>query len=165
MAIEALYDRFYGELVRFAAGMTGERAKAEDLVQEAFFRAVLHEAEVALLDESRARAWLYRTVKNAFFDVCRKARFEQATETFPETPAPDGDFSEVEWKLLLDTLPSPMGEMLWLHDVEGRTSEAIGGIYRMPPGTVRYKLSLARKQLKRMIGGSNDGKKESADQL
>ena len=165
MAIEALYDRFYGELVRFAAGMTGERSKAEDLVQEAFFRAVLHEAEVTLLDESRARAWLYRTVKNAFIDACRKAKFEQAVETLPEMPAPDGDFGEVEWKLLLDVLPAPTGKMLWLHDVEGMTSEAIGRTYGMPPGTVRYKLSLARRQLKRMIGGNNDGKKESADQL
>ncbi len=156
MTVETLYERFRDELIRFALCMTGDRASAEDLVQDAFFSAVLHEAQLNELGEKQARSWLYRTVKNRFIDRVRRARAELLTDAVPETAVPPAAMNETEWQMLLAALPAPDGELLWLHDVEGCTSEQLGERFGMPPGTVRYRLHDARKQLKRMLGGNRD---------
>ena len=83
MTVETLYERFRDELIRFALCMTGDRASAEDIVQDAFFSAVLHEAQLNELGEKQARSWLYRTVKNRFIDRVRRARAELLTDAIP----------------------------------------------------------------------------------
>ena len=40
--VEALYTQFQEDLLRFCVSLTGARSAAEDLVQEAFLRALTH---------------------------------------------------------------------------------------------------------------------------
>lgn len=155
MRIETLYDRYRAELLQWAAGMTQSRAVAEDLVQDAFCRALQNESLFATLDERQARAWLYRTVKNRFIDTVRKQSREQLVEELPETAQPATDFSEIEWKLLFEALPYPDGTLLWLHAVNGLTGTELAKQFGLPPGTVRSKLFYARKRLYQILGGTN----------
>lgn len=48
--------------------MAGSLHIAEELVQEAFLRAMLHEELFLVLDKKQGRSWLYRTVKNLYID-------------------------------------------------------------------------------------------------
>lgn len=155
MTIESLYEQFHDELVRFASGMTEDRTEAEDLVQDAFFSAVLHEALLDSLNGSQARAWLYRTVKNRFIDRVRRGRAETVTDELPERSEAFAPLEETEWRMLLAALPEPDGTLLWLHEVEGYTSSQLGIRFGLPPGTVRYRLHMAKKQLQQMLGGNN----------
>lgn len=156
MTPEELYEQFHAELLRFAVSMTESRAEAEDAVQEAFYRAVLHAETLSGLDRSRARAWLYRTVKNVRIDRLRRRHGEQLTDAPPEGAQRFDALGEAEWRMVLDALPPPDGELLWKNAVEGVPSDALGRAYGMPAGTVRYRLYLARKQLRTILGGKQD---------
>lgn len=154
--IEKLYSICYEELVHFAQGMTGNTHLAEELVQEAFLRAMLHTELLAGLEEQQQKSWLYRTVKNGYLDRLRHACFEQVLAEPPEVSSDPFEYSELEWQELLNALPDMEGALFTLRYLEGYTSKQIGELFHIPAGTVRSKLSLARKHLKILIGGKND---------
>ena len=143
--IEELYEKYHPELVKWCQGMTGSLQTAEELVQEAFLRAMLHEEALRLLDEKQSRSWLYRTVKNLYIDRIRHTSRETIAEEIPESIAEPEEFLEIEWADLLDTLPDMEGLLFTMRYVEGYNSQQIGEIFSLPPGTVRSKLSSARK--------------------
>src|ERR1700744_2580163 len=58
------------ELVRFVRARVESDAVAEEIVQAALLRAVERAAQ--LRDESRARAWMYRALRNAVVDHYRR---------------------------------------------------------------------------------------------
>jgi len=146
--IEELYGNYQEELVRWCGGMTGDMTVAEDLVQEAFMRAMLHEELLQSLREVQKRAWLYRCVKNLFVDWIRRGRRESASEYLPEPGVWDSAMEELEWSGLLNSLPDSEGELFVLRYLQDYNSTQLGQLYRMPPGTVRAKLSSARKHLR-----------------
>lgn len=69
--IEELYKKYYEELINWCHSMTGNLYTAEELVHEAFLRAMLHEDTLSTLKEQQSRSWLYRTVKKF---ICRSAQ-------------------------------------------------------------------------------------------
>lgn len=155
--MEQLYKQLYPQLVRWCRAMTGDPRTAEDLVQEAFLRGLLHEDVLAGLSESQQRAWLYRTVKNLHIDYVRRKKWELSVDSFPETQA--AELSEemfmVEWGELLMRLPKLERRIFVLRYLHGYTSGQIGDMLHMPAGTVRAKLHEARKHLRQGLG---DGK-------
>lgn len=108
--------------------MTGDPRTAEELVQEAFLRGLLHEDVLAGLSESQQRAWLYRTVKNLHIDYVRRKKWELSVDSFPETQA--AELSEemfmVEWGELLMRLPKLERRIFVLRYLHGYTSGQIG---------------------------------------
>ena len=74
--IDELYDSLYQELTGWCTAMAGSRTQAEDLVQEAFLRAMLNTGLLQELDAGKRRAWMYRTVKNLYIDRKRREAFE-----------------------------------------------------------------------------------------
>ena len=81
--IDELYDSLYKELTGWCTSMTGSRSLAEDLVQEAFLRALINAALLEELDAGKRRAWMYRTVKNLYIDRKRREAFEIMVEQMP----------------------------------------------------------------------------------
>ena len=80
------YQLYYRSLYAYAYYLTGNRADAEDLVSDAFVRAILSWNETGSL-----RAWLFRVVKNMFIDLTRKRkRIAEVPEDYLlNLPAPD----------------------------------------------------------------------------
>lgn len=151
--IEELYKKYHQELIGWCHNMTGNLHTAEELVQEAFLRAMLHVDVLAVLQEQQCRSWLYRTIKNLYVDRVRHGSKETIVEEFPQQQKYPEEIVRLEWEQLLETLPDLEGVIFSLRYLEGYNSNQIGEILSLPPGTVRFKLSSARQHLKESLGG------------
>ena len=151
--VEKLYEQFYQELVNWCRNMTGNQHTAEELVQEAFLRAMLHEDLLISMQMQQCRSWLYRTIKNLYVDRIRHNSKEAIVEEFPQQQVISEDMENVEWEDLLAALPDMEGVIFAMRYLEGYNSGQIGKILNLPPGTVRSKLSSARQHLKEALGG------------
>lgn len=158
-----LYQQYNTELVRWCQQITGNLQTAEELVQETWLRALDHTESFAQLTEKQCRAWLYRTTKNLYVDQVR----HRAKEIIVCEP-PDGmrwpqEMEETEWIYLMESLPDREGQIFAMRYLMGYNSRQIGELLSLPPGTVRFQLSSARKHLRRMIGGKGYGREEKTD--
>lgn len=161
--IAKLYKKYYIELVRWCQGMTGNLQTAEELVQETWLRALNHADLLASLDEKQRRSWLYRTTKNLYVDQVRHRSKEMIVCKPPAGMRWPQEMEETEWSYLLDSLPDREGQVFAMRYLLGYNSRQIGELLSMPPGTVRFKLSSARKHLRKMIGGKGYGREEKTD--
>jgi RNA polymerase sigma-70 factor (ECF subfamily) len=90
--LRTLHDEHGGALWSYVVGLTnGDRAQAQDVVQETMLRAwrnphVLEQAS------GSARGWLFTVAKRIVIDEWRTARSrrERVTEQLPEHPVADG---------------------------------------------------------------------------
>ena len=151
--IEELYEKYHSELVRWCQGMTGSQQTAEELVQEAFLRAMLNEELLDMLDEKQRRSWLYRTVKNLHVDRLRHMAKETIADEISEVQKQSEEMTAIEWENLLTSLPDMEGVLFTMRYLQGYNSKQIGEMFAMPSGTVRSKLSSARKHLQNALGG------------
>src|ERR1700756_2537060 len=78
-----LYSEHAGALLRYALRLTGDRGRAEDVVQETLLRAWQHPH---VFDDSQRspRAWLFRVTLNIVIDEQRTSRRRR------EVTSPDG---------------------------------------------------------------------------
>jgi len=155
--IERLYQSLFAELSAWCASMTGDKAEAEEIVQEAFLRAMAHRAVLEGLKPAQQRAWLYRTVKNIFLDRRRRARRMTSLDALEEQgfdlAAMDDEAVQAEIVSLLESLPDIEGTLFALRYLQGYNSSQIGRLFSLSPATVRSKLASARRRLKEMMGG------------
>jgi len=112
--ILSLYMTHRGELVNYAATITGDRAAAEDIVQEAWTR-IGAVARARSLEEPAG--YLYRIVRNLALDGLRRRSFEQrhfvegaedeAARMPSEAPTPEAAaVSNDELRIVLEVLES-----------------------------------------------------------
>ena len=146
--LEKFYRTWYHELICWCGHMTKDTGLAEDLVQEAFLRAISHLPLLETLSEKQQRAWFYRAAKNLYLDRKRHERYE----TVAQPPLPAGrdmeDYARIDWEQLLNGLPGDEGVLFVMRYLEGYTSAELGEFFGLPAGTVRSRLSDARKHLK-----------------
>ena len=152
--LEALYRDYRDELICWCSTMTQDRSTAEDLVQEAFWKAMNHEAMLQTMSVSQCRAWLYQVVKNLFIDRTRHAVYEAVMDELPETA--DDEFFLPHTILLsaqelLRRLPEDERVLFVLRYIEGYNSTELGKLFSLSPGAVRAKLFSARQHLKKEL--------------
>ena len=150
--IEQLYNAYYEELIRWCSSMTRDPVLSQDLVQEAFLRALTNEELLESLQEKQARAWLYRTIRNLYVDWVRHGAFEMAVDTVPQQHRNMQELDEVDYGQLIAQLPEEEGMLFVMRYQEGYNSVELGRFFGLPPGTVRAKLSSARKHLRLALG-------------
>ena len=124
--IEELYTKYHTELVKWCIRMTENQRTAEDIVHEAFFRAIQNEALLASLSDRQQRAWLYRTAKNVYIDRVRHASHETAFNKLPEKRRLCEEFCTLEWRELLASLPDMEDIIFSMHYLEEPSSSRIG---------------------------------------
>lgn len=78
--MRVLYDEHAAALWRYALRLTGDAARAEDVVQETLLRAWRH-PEVSADPNRLPRAWLYTVARNLVIDERRSARFRNEAGT------------------------------------------------------------------------------------
>jgi RNA polymerase sigma-70 factor (ECF subfamily) len=130
---------------------------AEDLVQEAYLRAIKYCDSAPQI--GNARAWLLKIVRNTFYTSRSQKRpdeeaasFDEAVHTGaldpfnPETKALREADRELVHAALLE-LGAEFREALVLRELEGLSYREIGEVVGAPVGTVMSRLSRARKAL------------------
>lgn len=148
MDIPALWTREQAALVRYARRLTHSDAEAEDLAQGAFVKALENADQLAQMREEHARAWLMKTVRNAFIDQVRRSRRQVEWDDAAQ-PVYEEDFSGLHVAQLMDALPQNLREIVRLRHMQGHSSGEIGRLLNLPPATVRTRLRAAMIILRR----------------
>lgn len=144
-------------LYRVALRLTGDPAAAEDLVQDAVFRAL--RGWSSFREGSNARAWLVTILRNQFINgwrARRRAPVQVDADAIPEPPDrndpdPEGRFFaelvDDEVLAALDALPDDFREVVVLSDLEGLPYAEVAEALGIPVGTVKSRLFRARRIL------------------
>ncbi len=141
-----LYEKYWPRLAAFCERLTGQRASAEDIAQEAFLRAMMNYHILAPLDERGRWSWLKKTARNLFIDSLRRDRTAQAE--VPETPVEE-DFTRAEVWRAIGELRDGERELFYLRYFAGFNSAELGKLFDLSPATVRSRLRSARETLKK----------------
>jgi RNA polymerase sigma-70 factor (ECF subfamily) len=101
-AFEAAFQLHWPRVLNVLARLVGERAEAEDLALETFYK--LHATPPAVVGEESLRGWLYRVATNLGLNALRARRRrqsyeEQAGRLDLQEYAPDNPSEEVERRL------------------------------------------------------------------
>ena len=152
--MRVLYDEHAAALWRYALRLTGDRARAEDVVQETLLRAWQH-PEVAD-DERSIRAWLFTVARNMIIDERRSSRFRSEVSSLdgagaPERAGPDQVNAALDRLLVGDALAQLSLEhraVVWRSYYLGWTTAQIADDLQIAEGTVKSRLHYALRALR-----------------
>jgi RNA polymerase sigma-70 factor, ECF subfamily len=153
--MKALYDEHAGALWRYALRLTGDAARAEDVVQETLLRAWQH-PEVIGDTERPARAWLFTVARNMIIDERRSPKFRNIVGSLdesgaPEQSAPDEVDSALDRMLITDAMAQMSPEHRAVVErsyYRGWSTAQIAADLDIAEGTVKSRLHYAVRALR-----------------
>lgn len=148
---EKLYEAYYMRVFSYAMTLAGSRTQAEELTQEAFFRAFSKRS--GFRGESDEVTWLCAIVKNLFMDAKRlESRHEPMPDELPdpgrgvEQIAVDRDAS-FRVHLALHALEEPYREVFELRIFGELSFQEIGTIFGKTENWARVTYHRAKLRL------------------
>jgi len=154
-------DRLYSAALRLCRSPQ----EAEDLVQEVYAQAF--EKRSQLLDLAKIRPWLHRILHGRFIDHQRKKRRTpalvavEALEDYDDLVSDTGlrvieaavieEALQEEVETALRKLPEDQRVIVVLREISGLSYEEISEATACPVGTVRSRLSRARKCMRKFL--------------
>lgn len=162
-AFDTLVTRHSRRAYALAYRLLGHREDAEDLVQDAFIRAL---DRIGTVEPGRAFApWFFRLLTNLALNR-RKSRALRRTEDVPDAayssePSPAerterGEVRERFEEALLE-LSEKQRLIVTLFEVDGQTSAEIAAALGMSDGTVRWHIHQARRVLRAALAPFHPG--------
>jgi RNA polymerase sigma-70 factor, ECF subfamily len=154
-----LFDEHHQRLYRLGRRLSGNAEDARDLVQETFLRAARHAASVPV-GARHEEAWLVRVMINIARDrwrqaaVRRRGTADAHESTTPVTSDPESALMarSIIWEAL-QRLPPRRRAILVLYEIEGVGIPAIGRLLGIASVTVRWHLSIGRRELAAVVDG------------
>lgn len=149
-AFEHLVRAYSAELFRFAYWQCGDRALAEDLVQETFARA--WKARAQLQDPDAAKPWLYRILRNEHARCFERKQLELDDGDLAELPIADGTDLERDHAVgeSVALLAPHYREPLLMQVLGGFTCAEIAASLGVSEPAVMQRLCRARQGLRRL---------------
>lgn len=148
---------------RLARFLTRDESDADDVVQEAFLRALKYFGGFRGGGASQSRAWLLAIVRNMAYSWRRRRGGDASTTEFdeavhseaiadahPESVLSRNDSRETLADAL-DQLSPDFREVIVLREIEGLSYKEISEVVDVPVGTVMSRLSRARKRLQETL--------------
>jgi len=156
--LAALFDAHEARLYRLARRLTSSAADADDLLQETFLRAA---RALRSVPEGAAKeeAWLVRVLVNIQRDQWRRnaVRRQHAAalgcsdaNVVPSSADAALIAKQAVWTAL-DTLHPKRRSILVMHELEGLNPAAIAALLGLSVVTVRWHVSMGRRDLKRLL--------------
>jgi RNA polymerase sigma-70 factor (ECF subfamily) len=157
-------------LYNLALWMTGDPVDAEDLVQEAFLKALRFAHQFQ--EGTNLKAWLLKIVKNSYINRYRKGRRESLTPLFEGWEGGEpargleatGELIQGDEELgalrsvvrsdidkALAKLPEEFRIPIILSDLEGLSMGEIADVLSCPRGTVKSRIFRGRRLLKELL--------------
>lgn len=157
--LESLFDNHYARLYRLARRLTSSADDALDLVQETFLKAA-KSAKSVPAGATQEEAWLVRVLVNIRRDQWRKTsvRDRHDRSGLAVTHQPSGD-TDLEAALIakvlvwqtLEILPPRRRAVIVMYELEGLSIGAIASLLGISAITVRWHLSIGRRDLIRAL--------------
>jgi RNA polymerase sigma-70 factor (ECF subfamily) len=161
-SLKALLEQISSPVRQWALAHTGDVDAASDLCQEVLL--LLLKKISSYRGEARFLTWLFSVTRNQALEAVRRKgrherkmeRFRIETETGPRAASQDegrldrnriGDLVEA----FVRDLPQRQREVFQMAELQGLTSQEVGEILNLAPGSVRAALLKARRSLRKKI--------------
>lgn len=158
-AARLLMDRLVPRAFGFAARVLGDRAEAEDVVQEAMLR-LWRVAPEWRAGEARVATWLYRVVSNLCTDRLRRRRMvplDSIADPADGAPGAVGGLIEAERAAALQAalagLPDRQRQAVVLRHLEGLTNPEIAAIMEIGVEAVESLTARGKRALTARLAG------------
>ncbi|MCM3570675.1 sigma-70 family RNA polymerase sigma factor [Neobacillus mesonae] len=156
MELDQAYRENVNDLYRYLYSLAKNHHIAEDLVQEAFYRAYVHLEDYEIYN---IRAWLFKVAYHAFIDFQRKNKRliiqDPLKENGPVEESPEKRLLEKEgFKRLLkdiDSLKEQEKHVLLLCDLHQLTYYQASEVLEMNVNTLKSHLHRGRKKVMKRV--------------
>jgi RNA polymerase sigma-70 factor, ECF subfamily len=156
-------------LRRFARGLSGSVADADDLVQAACERALARQHQFQ--EGTRFDSWMFRIVQTIWIDQIRSRDVRKEDGDIAEDRlGSDEPVRRIEARLALaevrralDRLPPDQRAALLLVTVEGLSYKEAAEVVQVPVGTIMSRLSRARIALQLQLEAGREGRRSTSD--
>jgi RNA polymerase sigma-70 factor (ECF subfamily) len=150
--------------------LTRHDQDAQDVVQDAYLRALKYFEGFRGTEGGDGRAWLLAIVRNTAFTWRRRYRQEASAAEFDEQLHSEsvaevhpeaallGASARESLHQALDRLPPEFREVIVLRELQGLSYKEIGEVTGVPVGTVMSRLSRARSRLQRALYAEQEGR-------
>src|SRR5207249_3752189 len=151
-SVQRLVEEHYSSLYRYAYRLSGSATDAEDLTQETFCQAQLKLEQ--LRDPTRAKAWLFSILRNAYLHRIRDKKQENAVslEVLGEVPdrfaEPMAEVDPARLQEALNELPEVFRTPIILYYFEDFSYRDIAAQMDLAMGTVMSRLARAKAHLR-----------------
>ena len=156
-----IYERWFGDVVKWLYALGIPSSETEDLAQEIF---LVVRRKLDGFDGGNLAGWLYRIAQLTVRDHRRRAWFKNLVlrrrnvdlaRVEMTTPGPEARYDDAERRRRFQALVAGMSEKLRttfvLFEIEGYSGEEIARIQDVPLGTVWTRLHHARKEFWKLL--------------
>ena len=159
-AFELLFDAYAPRVKYFLMRHGAPPESAEELAQEALLT-VWRKASYFSKSRGSASAWIFTIARNLRIDETRRAKRAQLYAMVenldqPDQPQPDAIVSEQEHagrvRAAMQELPPEQLEVVKWSFIEGAAHSDIAERLGLPLGTVKSRLRLAMRRMKKSLG-------------
>ncbi|MBP5417493.1 MAG: sigma-70 family RNA polymerase sigma factor [Clostridiales bacterium] len=159
--LEKIYYEAYKPVYWTAMSLLKNESDAEDIVQETFI--ALIKSYDTIKDKSKVVSWLKKTAANKSLDRIKLTKtvdveddFFDNVEDVPENFLPDALLESADTrKVLMDIIENSLSEevrrTIILYYYDEMTAKEISEVLSIPQGTVLWRLSFARKKIKKEV--------------
>ena len=156
------YEASYRRVVALVAAIVGDRPQAEDIAQEAFARALTRWQRIARYDAPEA--WVRRVALRLTVDASRRTRraarisalLAVGSRPSHERHDPRDPLAVTALSMALMRLPLPQRQVLVLYYLADLPVDDIARDCGISVGTVRTRLSAARRRLQLELDESDE---------
>jgi RNA polymerase sigma-70 factor (sigma-E family) len=159
-AVKVLYQAHYAALVRSAVLLVGDRATAEDVVQDCFI--AMHRAWWRVRNTGSALPYLHRAVINKSRSVLRRRVVADRHPPLPAPPLPSAEESALAGEqrssvlAALKALPARQREVVVLRYYADLSEAQIAAAMGISKGAVKAHASRARDTLRALLQASRE---------
>lgn len=150
--VHEIITAYSAMVYRLAYARTANRADAEDIYQEVFFR--LFSSNPRLESEEHLRAWLIRTTIHCSINLLKSAwrrYFRPMPENY-DAPAHEEESDCFDaLRLAMKRLPEKQRVVIHLYYFEELSTDEIARLLGEKPSTIRSRLMRGREKLKSLL--------------